>query len=91
MRTVRVRQRSCSTNGAHRRGVCAICELEPIFCIWLEVRSFDFEREVDVVGRKSVARVKRLSGQLRVVEDLERDTDGDILARYTVDGHGTSP
>ena len=47
--------------------------------IGFEIVRFHFQRPVDIVGGERVAGVERTTCQVRVAEDLERDTDGDAL------------
>ena len=59
--------------------------------IGFEIVRFHFQRPVDIVGGERVAGVERMTCQLRVVEDLERDTDGDALIWGGTRGHCTRP
>lgn len=60
--TVRGRDRPGCTDRADSLRVRAVCELEPVLCVGLQVRRFDLEGEVDVVAREGVAQVDGAPG-----------------------------
>ncbi len=91
--TVGGRDRSGRADRADSLRVRAVCELEPILRVGREACRFDLEGEVHVVAREGVARVDGAPGELSVVEDLERDADGnaDIRRKGSANRDRTSP
>ena len=59
--------------------------------IGFEIVRFHFQRPVDIVGGERVPGVERTTCQVRVVEDIERDTDRDALIWGGTRGHCTRP
>ena len=59
--------------------------------IGFEIVRFHFQRPVDIVGGERVAGVERMTCQVRIVEDLERDADGDALIWGGTRRHRTRP
>ena len=59
--------------------------------IGFEIVRFHLQGPVDIVGGERVAGVERTTCQVRVVEDLECDTDGDALIWGSTRRHCTRP
>ena len=89
--TVRVRQ---SPRGADRTDalrICAVCELEPILGVGLEVSRLYLQGEVHVGRGERFAGIERPAREVGVVEDLERYADRNALVRHAVDWNGARP
>lgn len=74
-----MRQRPSCANRADSLRVRAIRKLEPILGVSLESDGLHLDGEIDIVGREGFSGINGLARQLRVVEDFERDTDGNAL------------
>lgn len=53
--------------------VRAVRELEEVLCVWLQSRSFNLDRKVDIIARERLPGISSFPGEVLICSDLEGD------------------